>query len=139
MAPKAGMQTPGCGLLSLKNVINLKILCDMIVQLIPLDRFIMGLPIATTQNGVNFLMVRRYVEFLRLQITEDMVFGVNRYFVEEAIYHNVQPSSDYNYTTVGSVKIFQDSNTSINVSLGKTIGALVNEGLVLSKTGKQRI
>lgn len=79
-------------------------------------------------EAVKYRMFVEYATFLNQKLTLDMFEGDKRIFTTGR-YENVQPSREWNYYHIGGKKIFQDSNTETNCSLGLKVSDLTRLGI----------
>ncbi|MCE7039170.1 gp58-like family protein [Dyadobacter sp. CY312] len=82
---------------------------------------VMGL---LTIDAIKHRMFLDYAKFLNRKLTIDMFEGEKRIFTTGQ-YNDLQPSTSWNYYSIGGKRIFQDNNTGVNNELGLKIGDLV--------------
>lgn len=92
----------------------------------------------TDENALNqwcWSHTQKYAMFLNTDIEMSMIKGDNRFFTDEAKYHDLQPSTQWNYTEINGYRVFEATNTNPHAYLGKKIKDLTHLGLKLTPIG----
>lgn len=76
----------------------------------------------------KYQSIAKYNRFLNKPLSIDMFEGDGKIFLRGK-YVDIQPSTSYNYYTIGGKTIFRDRNTSQNGSLGLTVHDIAGLGV----------